>query len=69
MGVNLKEENTYGDFQVTFSWRDFLKGKIEHDVTQAEDVFDETFYCLLQMERELLFVFDVTPKDFVTSPE
>lgn len=54
---------------MNFSWRDFLKGKIEHDVTQADDVFDGTFYCLLEMERELLFVFDVTPKDFVAPPE
>jgi hypothetical protein len=32
-------------------------------------MFDSSFYCLLEMERELLFVFEVTPADFIDPPE
>lgn len=63
--VNLKEENTYADFDFTFSWRDFLKGNIEHQITECDELFDSTFYCLLEMEKELLFVFEVSPTDFI----
>lgn len=31
--INLRDEICFGDFEVVFEWKDFLKGKIEHNLS------------------------------------
>ena len=32
ISINLKDEVCYGDLELVFEWKDFLKGKIEHNL-------------------------------------
>ncbi len=67
-GINLKEENCYGDLLVNFVWKDYLKGTIAHSMTDCYDIFDQQFFCLIETEKEILFAFEVLPENFV-NPE
>ena len=33
--VNLKDEVCFGDLEITFEWRDFLKGRLEHNFDEC----------------------------------
>jgi hypothetical protein len=39
--LNLKEEHCYGDLEISFCWKDHLRGKIIHPMTNCDEVFDE----------------------------
>ena len=62
ISINLKEEDCFGDLEVSFVWKDYLKGKIVHPMTDCEEVFDKGFYCLFEMEKETMLVFEVLPE-------
>ena len=64
--ITLQDENCYGDLQINFAWKDYLKGKIVHSMTDCEQIFNEAFYCQIEMEKEMMFVFEVLPEEFVT---
>ena len=34
--ITLKDENCYGDLEINFFWKDYLKGKIVHAMTDCE---------------------------------
>jgi hypothetical protein len=36
---------------VAFEWRDFLKGRVEHDLEDYELFGPEGFYCVLEVDR------------------
>jgi hypothetical protein len=36
LSITLKDENCYGDLEINFVWKDYLKGKIIHTMTDCD---------------------------------
>ena len=47
--INLREEACFGDFTISFQWKDYLKGKIIHPMDDCQYIFDNNFTCLVEM--------------------
>ncbi len=46
--INLRDEVCYGDIEMIFEWKDFLKGRIDHNFTELDTFGDGgSFYCML----------------------
>lgn len=64
--INLKDQICFGDLEITFEWRDFLKGRIEHSFDECEMFGDKSpFFCLLEIDQEPIFVFEVNEGNYI----
>jgi hypothetical protein len=59
MNINIKNQKCYGDLMISFQWKDYLKGKIKSKIDQNRHIFKENFYCLIEMEKQIIFAFEV----------
>ena len=37
--INLKNENCYGDLTISFMWKDYLSGKVKHNINDCDYKF------------------------------
>jgi hypothetical protein len=56
---------SYGNWEFSLSWQDELQGRVRHNLSGLESFGPESFFCGVEVEKQLFFAFEVTSEDFL----